>query len=148
MLDETGPKPILDKFRGVKNLRILACGGDGTVGWVMNCLDELKFDPHPPVAVLPLGTGNDLARTLKWGAGYAGESLSNILNRVEMAQTINLDRWHVAVTPFAEDGTPITSKRTETIMNNYVSVGAFLWQKIWLGSQLTPWFQVLTHMSP
>lgn len=38
-------------------LRILACGGDGTVAWIFKVIRELDLQPQPPVAIMPLGTG-------------------------------------------------------------------------------------------
>ena len=66
----------LELFKKVQNLRILACGGDGTAGWILSTIDALGIMPPPPMAVLPLGTGNDLARTLNWGGVGRGRWLS------------------------------------------------------------------------
>lgn len=38
-------------------LRILACGGDGTVAWIMKVVKQLNLQPQPAVAIMPLGTG-------------------------------------------------------------------------------------------
>lgn len=86
-------------FRHIKDYKILVCGGDGTVGWVLQCLDNVGQDSQcssPPCAVVPLGTGNDLARVLRWGSGYAGgEDPLNLLKDVIDAEEVRLDRWTV-----------------------------------------------------
>lgn len=40
-----------------QRMRILACGGDGTVAWILKVIHQLKLQPQPAVAIMPLGTG-------------------------------------------------------------------------------------------
>lgn len=53
-----------------KNLRVVACGGDGTIRWVIQTLIDYNFTPLPLIGVLPMGTGNDLSREFGWGISY------------------------------------------------------------------------------
>ncbi|XP_066446431.1 diacylglycerol kinase iota isoform X3 [Eleutherodactylus coqui] len=126
-LSQEGPRDALELYRKVPNLRILACGGDGTVGWILSVLDELQLNPQPPVAVLPLGTGNDLARTLNWGGGYTDEPVSKILCHVEDGTIVQLDRWnlHVEKNPdlLHEELDDGTHKLPLNVFNNYFSLG-------------------------
>ena len=48
------------------------------------------------VGVVPLGTGNDLARVLGWGAQCTDEDrLPQVLSEMEMSTFRLLDRWSV-----------------------------------------------------
>uniref|UniRef100_A0A1I7SZW6 Diacylglycerol kinase n=2 Tax=Caenorhabditis tropicalis TaxID=1561998 RepID=A0A1I7SZW6_9PELO len=137
-----GPLVGLYVFRNIPKYKILACGGDGTIGWVLQCLDIAKQDAacfSPPCGIVPLGTGNDLARVLRWGGGYTGEeNPMDILKDVIEADTVKLDRW--AVVFHEEERNQPTSSGTQTemseqtmnnpedqtsmiIMNNYFGIG-------------------------
>uniref|UniRef100_A0A672RD67 Diacylglycerol kinase n=1 Tax=Sinocyclocheilus grahami TaxID=75366 RepID=A0A672RD67_SINGR len=122
-LSQGGPREALELYRKVPNLRILACGGDGTVGWILSALDELQMNPQPPVAVLPLGTGNDLARTLNWGGGYTDDPVSKVLCQVEDGTVVQLDRWNLQVERSAVQPEEGTQKLPLNVFNNYFSLG-------------------------
>ncbi|XP_062195842.1 diacylglycerol kinase 4-like isoform X3 [Phragmites australis] len=86
-----------------QNLRVMVAGGDGTVGWVLGCLGELYVqnrEPVPPVAVIPLGTGNDLSRSFGWGASFSFSwkaAAKRSLYKAIFGSVSCLDSWHVVV---------------------------------------------------
>ncbi|KAK9669168.1 hypothetical protein RND81_13G113100 [Saponaria officinalis] len=117
-----GPEVGLYMFRKVPHFKILVCGGDGTVGWVLNAVDKHNFVSPPPVAILPAGTGNDLARVLSWGGGLGSierqGGLFTVLQDIEHAAVTILDRWKIAI--LNQQGKQLDSPK---FMNNYLGVG-------------------------
>ncbi|XP_049869271.1 diacylglycerol kinase epsilon [Pectinophora gossypiella] len=79
--------------------RILAAGGDGTVAWILNSLDTAP-NVRAAVAILPMGTGNDLSRVLGWG-GSCDSLLDahSIIQRVRQAGEEYIDRWKITIKP-------------------------------------------------
>ncbi|XP_068443693.1 diacylglycerol kinase delta [Clinocottus analis] len=103
-----GPELGLRLFQKFVTFRILVCGGDGSVGWVLSELDTLNLHKQCQLGVLPLGTGNDLARVLGWGGLCDDDAqLLQILEKLERATTKMLDRWSVMTYEV-----PTTAKRT------------------------------------
>ncbi|KAG8452290.1 hypothetical protein GDO86_004192 [Hymenochirus boettgeri] len=91
-----GPHLGLRLFQKFDNFRILVCGGDGSVGWVLSEIDKLSLHKQCQLGVLPLGTGNDLARVLGWGGACDDDTqLPQILEKLERASTKMLDRWSI-----------------------------------------------------
>ncbi|XP_005411412.1 PREDICTED: diacylglycerol kinase kappa [Chinchilla lanigera] len=97
-LSKGGPEAGLRMFKNFARFRILVCGGDGSVSWVLSLIDTFGLHERCQLAIIPLGTGNDLARVLGWGASWnKNKSPLDILNRVEQASTRILDRWSVMI---------------------------------------------------
>ena len=117
-LADGGPEEILESFSVFTRLRILVCGGDGTVSWIVGTIDKMKLQRWPPIAILPLGTGNDLARIHGWGGGYNNESLIKILLQVSEGYVSWLDRWEMTI-----ENRKGKIKNVKSFLN-YLSVGA------------------------
>ncbi|XP_061400276.1 diacylglycerol kinase 1-like, partial [Musca vetustissima] len=104
-LSKGGPKEGLTLFKDLPNFKVICCGGDGTVGWVLEAMDSIEFASQPAIGVIPLGTGNDLARCLRWGGGYEGENIPKLMDKIRRASLVMLDRWSIEVTnnPICEE---------------------------------------------
>ncbi|XP_038626424.1 diacylglycerol kinase theta isoform X1 [Tachyglossus aculeatus] len=130
-LTNGGPLPGFHIFSQVPDFRVLVCGGDGTVGWVLGALEEIRHKlacPEPSVAILPLGTGNDLGRVLRWGAGYSGEDPYSVLISVDEADDVLMDRWTIlldAQETVESTVNDVTEPEPPKIvqMNNYCGIG-------------------------
>jgi diacylglycerol kinase family enzyme len=93
-----------------------------------------KRGERPALGMLPIGTGNDLARITGWGGGYDGELVTPWLQAIVAADVRMLDRWSVSLAPAVVPdgdagkaaGWPVgefgASERKHT-MNNYFSIG-------------------------
>ena len=151
-LPKNDPKEALKTFSLVPRLRVVCIGGDGTIGWSVSCLEEIEREYRslnqdwvlPPLAVLPVGTGNDMARCLGWGTGYSAWKDKGVLGslaEVLRARPTKVDRWELAFTvhkpkdSFMDKALHMISPSSKIVedetvthkswkyMNNYIGVG-------------------------
>ncbi|XP_072744672.1 diacylglycerol kinase epsilon-like isoform X1 [Anoplolepis gracilipes] len=121
-LAERDPVAALEWCRllGKTPATILVAGGDGTIAWLLNTIHKLELKPVPSVAIIPLGTGNDLSRVLGWGEEHDWNP-ERILEKVQRAEKVMLDRWSVIIKPYG--GLGLRGSYRTLFMYNYISVG-------------------------
>lgn len=81
-----------------ERLRIIVAGGDGTAGWLLGVVSDLKLSQPPPIATVPLGTGNNLPFAFGWGKKNPGtdrNSVLTFLDQVLKAKEMKIDSWHL-----------------------------------------------------
>ncbi|XP_042464561.1 diacylglycerol kinase 5-like isoform X1 [Zingiber officinale] len=107
-----------------KTLRLIVAGGDGTAGWLLGVVCDLKLAKPPPIATVPLGTGNNLPYSFGWvdlqkkvvaatdlDIGSLGndsdygkknpstdqQSVLSFLQQVKEAKEMKIDSWHIVM---------------------------------------------------
>ena len=100
--------------------------------WVLSELNDrrealFKNIRLPPVGIVPLGTGNDLARSLGWGPALTDNfQLLSYVQRAMKAETVLLDQWRLTLRP--SHLLPPSLRQRGTVefigyFTNYFSVG-------------------------
>jgi len=113
------PEDSLLKYAHDPMVRVLACGGDGTCGWIFSSLDKVwayvlghqssevnrpvhltNYKDHLPLAIMPLGTGNDLSRQFGWGGKFKRHMQGkSMVSSVQSSNITSLDRWRCIIMP-------------------------------------------------
>ncbi|XP_060205881.1 diacylglycerol kinase 1-like isoform X1 [Lycium barbarum] len=87
-----------------RRLRIIVAGGDGTAGWILGVVSDLKLARQPPIATVPLGTGNNLPFAFGWGKKNPVincESVKAFLDQVKHGKEMKVDSWHILMRMWA-----------------------------------------------
>ncbi|KAG6519255.1 hypothetical protein ZIOFF_022747 [Zingiber officinale] len=105
----------------LNRLRLIVAGGDGTANWLLGVICDLKLARPPPLATMPLGTGNNIPFSFGWVVGvsfglqlnlasppsavmhYYGkknpgtdyQSVKSFLELVMKGREMMIDSWHI-----------------------------------------------------
>lgn len=74
---------------------LIAVGGDGTVSSVLSIMVSSDYAKSVKIGLIPLGTGNDLARVLNLYKPYVDKGLLFLVRRLLQAKARPFDIWKV-----------------------------------------------------
>lgn len=74
---------------------LIAVGGDGTVSSVLSTMLSSEFRNKVKIGLIPLGTGNDLARVLHLYKPFVDKGLLFLVRRLLKAEAVPFDIWKV-----------------------------------------------------
>jgi diacylglycerol kinase family enzyme len=106
LLPETLETQVASALEGTE--RLIAVGGDGTVSAVFKALWKSERKNDVKIGLIPLGTGNDLARALGLYKAFVNEGLLALVRKLILAPDRAFDVWEV---------------NGERVMSNYFSAG-------------------------
>jgi diacylglycerol kinase (ATP) len=114
------PVIVLKEFAKLPKIKVLIVGGDGTISWILDSLElveEWNNNPEskPEIAILPIGTGNDLANELGWLEVTESTVLPKFLEKILKSQKCQLDRWNLTIQPLPKHF--LTPSYISSIMN-------------------------------
>ena len=75
--------------------KLVAVGGDGTVSSVLSVMVSSEYAKTVKIGLIPLGTGNDLARVLNLYKPYVDKGLLFLVRRLLQAKSRPFDIWKV-----------------------------------------------------
>jgi len=82
-----------------KETIICICGGDGSISWACSIINKCTT-LNPRICVVPMGTGNDLSRTLGWGIKNLSydktiQLLEKIKICIRLGRFSEIDWWNI-----------------------------------------------------
>ncbi|GBE59157.1 diacylglycerol kinase [Babesia ovata] len=130
------------------NVKVVVCGGDGSMVWLISEIEAHSIDYSSiSFAIVPYGTGNDLARSVNWNDlnglmpfDMNMTPLRRVIERLFKATEIQHDLWQILITvepegSFNKISSSTHQKQTildaeghevlhmEFVMGNYFSLG-------------------------
>ena len=82
-------------------------------------MDSMSFPKdRPAIGIIPLGTGNDLSRSLHWGGKYTNRALRKVCMDISKAEIVNMDRWTLTAT-IESNVSPEFNHAEDNLVSNY-----------------------------